>query len=89
MNTDKSGNSSITIEDRSTLNICGVVDILSFDDNSVYLKTVLGNLSIDGSELHIQSLSIESGAIFLTGKIDGLYYVAGENKKKSGLFRKS
>ena len=90
MNTTAKNGSNITINDRSSLHLCGVEDVLSFDEHTVYLKTVLGNLNIDGSDLHIQNLSLESGSLSVTGTIDGLYYVAQEGKKKNGLFfRKS
>lgn len=90
MNTTTKIGSNITINDRTVLQVNGVEDVLSFDENTVYLKTVLGNLNIDGSDLHIQNLSIESGSLAVTGTIDGLYYVAKEEKKKNGLFfRKS
>ena len=89
MNENKSG-SSISLCDRALLKLEGVEDILSFDENSVYLKTSLGNLNVDGSGLHIQNLSLENGSLAVIGRIDGLFYVAEEGKKKKGLFfRKS
>lgn len=90
MNTTTKSSSNITLNDRSTLHVCGVEDVLSFDENSVYLKTVLGNLSIDGRDLHVKNLSLENGDLDIAGRIDGLYYIDGEEKKKRGLFfRKS
>ena len=89
MNENK-GKSSISILDRALLQLDGVEDVLSFDESAVYLKTTLGTLNIDGKDLHIQNLSLENGALSVTGRIDGLYYVAEEGKSKKGLFfRKS
>lgn len=76
----------IVIKQRKELEMDGIEDILSFDENNVYLKTQLGNLSIDGEELHITALSLEEGKISLTGRILGLYYESDVSKKKSGLF---
>ena len=89
MNENK-GKSNLSILDRGFLQVDGVEDVLSFDDRSVYLKTALGNLNIDGNDLHIRDLSLENGSLSVTGRIDGLYYVMEEGKKKNGLFsRKS
>lgn len=70
---------------RSKLNINGVKDIISFDENNVNLKTICGDLSIDGENLHINVLNIEKGEVELTGKISGLNYFDYGDKEKSSL----
>lgn len=83
---NKSGG-RVTLIDRKELYLTGVTDILSFDENNLYLQTALGALNIDGEELHVGELSLEKGELTLTGRISGLFY-ENEQVKKSGLFGK-
>ena len=86
---NKAVQSKIELIDRGALRLDGVEDILSFDEHSVYLKTVQGNLNIDGNDLHITRLCLEEGELALSGHVDGLYYVVQTEKKKGGLFSRA
>ncbi|MBQ8235544.1 MAG: YabP/YqfC family sporulation protein [Clostridia bacterium] len=86
---NKAVQSKIELIDRGVLRLDGVEDILSFDEHSVYLKTVQGNLNIDGNDLHITRRCLEEGELVLSGHIDGLYYVIQTEKKKGGLFSRA
>jgi len=66
--------SNIIINDRKDFSINGVFDVYNFDESNVSLKTALGDLSVDGDELKITKLSIETGEVCLTGKISGIFY---------------
>ena len=44
---------SIIIENRKKLNISGVKDVLSFDDETLLLDTALGRLTVKGEGLQI------------------------------------
>ena len=50
---------NIVLENREKLNVTGINDILSFDDQVVILSTDLGMLTIKGSELKINKLNID------------------------------
>ena len=66
------------------------MDILGFEDTNLLVRTELGDLNIDGNDLRVKELSLESGRLLLQGKIDGIYYISSSEKKKGGLFgRKS
>ena len=78
--------SRIELKDRKELFLDGVADILSFDENAVFLRTVTGDLSVEGEGLHINDLSLEKGTLAISGKIDGLFYLPETQKKKNGLF---
>lgn len=89
MSETKGANSRIThnliMNSREKLSIDGVKDIISFDENNVNLKTVCGDLYIEGENLHINVLNIEKGDVELTGKIVGLNYLDSNNNEKSSL----
>ncbi len=73
---------NIIMEDRKSLSISGVVDVDSFDEQTVVLFTDLGELCIRGSNLHINKISVETGELTMEGNISSLAYT--EQMKKSG-----
>ena len=62
----------IILNSRNKLSINGIKEIVNFDENTVSLKTVCGDLVIDGEDIHISVLNIEKGEIEMNGKITGL-----------------
>ena len=67
-------NHNIILENRKSLNISGITDVDSFDEREICLYTELGELTIQGRELHIDSMSVESGNMTITGDIWSLVY---------------
>ncbi len=78
---------NLTLENRKKLVLDGVEDVISFDDASVLLDTVMGQLTINGSSLRIQELCLEKGNVSLEGDIDEILY-SDTQVKKSGFFGK-
>lgn len=60
--TKKSNNlfQNIILENREKLNITGVLDVLSFDDEMIIIETELGLLTIKGEKLKISKLSLDT-----------------------------
>jgi len=79
---------SLQLTNRETLALDGINDVVSFDDSCLLLQSALGLLTIDGEELHIVKLSVESGELIVAGKICGIYYVDRTVKKSGGFFGK-
>ena len=79
--TDKSH--SIIIENRRSLTISGITDVDSFDEKAICLYTQLGELTIQGRELHIDAMSVETGDMTVTGDIWAVVY--GDKDRKSPL----
>ena len=46
---------NIVLENREKLNITGIVDVLSFDDQIIIIETELGLLTIKGEDLKINN----------------------------------
>lgn len=65
---------NIILEGRSKLSISGVLDVESFDENGINLKTTAGKLGLRGERLHIEKLSLETGEMGVEGQISGLHY---------------
>lgn len=64
----------ITVRGRRCMNISGVSELISFDEGSVTAATVCGELTVDGSELHIGAFDTERGILSLDGNICGIFY---------------
>ena len=78
---------NLIMEDRKNLTLTGIVDVDSFDEQTVVLITDIGELIIKGSSLQIKGFSIESGELSLDGEIESLAYQE-VNKDNGGFFSK-
>ena len=65
---------NIILENRKKASISGVVDIDSFDEQSVILYTSLGMLTVKGYGLHINRLNVETGEVVIEGDMDSFVY---------------
>lgn len=74
---------ALNLQDRKNLSISGVRDVGSFDESLVVLTTECGTLTIRGTNMHVDQLSLESGDLRLSGEIDSLEY---DDTVKTGLF---
>ena len=80
---------NLVLENRNKLNVSGVKDVLSFDDELVVMETELGLLTVKGENLKINKLSIDTGDVVVDGEIDKLGYSDHSKKtQESGLFSK-
>lgn len=64
----------VEMDSRRTLNITGVTDIDSFDEQTVAVFTDVGELVVRGNSLHIGRIDVDSGELSLDGEIDSLEY---------------
>lgn len=79
----ETSNQNIHLENREKLNISGVKDVLSFDDQMVILETELGLLTIKGENLRINKLSIDTLDVSIDGTINNLSYSSNTSSKIS------
>ncbi|MDQ0257870.1 sporulation protein YabP [Evansella vedderi] len=80
---------SITMRGRKTLDITGVKQVESFDNEEFLLETVMGFLSIRGQHLQMKNLDVDEGNVSIQGRIDDLVYLDEQHTGKSkGLFGK-
>ncbi len=80
---------NLILENRGKLNISGVLDVLSFDDQIVIVETELGLLNVKGENLRINKLSIDTSEVIVEGDIVSLAYSEKDyDKKGTSLFGK-
>ena len=76
----------IALIGRGEMRISGVEEVVNFDDEGVRLKSVDGELYIEGKDIKIGTLDTERGMLSLTGRINGIYYANDPDKQKKGFF---
>ena len=81
-------NHSLILDNRSSLTLTGVSDVIGFDEQTVNLMTDCGALIIKGESLHINKLNLDSKDVCIDGMINSLQYLSQNTKSiKSKLFR--
>ncbi|MBO5130564.1 MAG: sporulation protein YabP [Oscillospiraceae bacterium] len=71
----------LTLDQRNKLTLCGVTEVVSFDEETVVLKTCLGTLVIQGQQLQLKALTLDGGQVAVEGHISALNY---EEPRSSG-----
>jgi sporulation protein YabP len=74
--------SSITLNDRKNILVTGVKKIDSFSASEFMMDTVLGPLSIKGTDLEIVKLDTYQGNITIKGRLNSLVYSDEKTKTK-------
>ena len=77
---------NLILENRQKLNISGVIDVLSFDDQVVMVETELGLLTVKGENIRINKLSLDTSEVIVEGDISYLAYSdkSADKSKSSG-----
>lgn len=65
---------NIILENRSRLSVSGVEEVSGFDESIVQMQTELGALTLHGSNLRVETLSVDSGDLLVVGDISDLSY---------------
>ncbi len=76
---------NLILEDREKLSISGVTDVDSFDEEGIVLYTQLGQMKIEGQNLQMTRLSLESGEVTVNGLVSAIIY-KGSAPEKGGFF---
>lgn len=65
---------NIILENREKLFVSGVRDVKSFDEESIVISTVLGELQVKGSSLRVGMYNAESGDMTVEGRLHAFGY---------------
>lgn len=76
---------NLMLENREKLTISGVIDVESFNDESVIVDTELGVLVVRGEDLHINKLNLDNSELSIEGEIISCEYNDSEGSKSKGL----
>lgn len=72
------------MEDRNKIEMTGITDVISFDLNKVILESDYGVITIKGSNLHVNKLSVEKGELDVDGSIMSVDYSEVNSYAKKG-----
>jgi sporulation protein YabP len=79
----------VVMRGRRLLEITGVKQVESFDNEEFLLETVMGFLSIRGQNLQMKNLDVDKGLVSIKGKIFDLVYLDDHSGEKAkGFFGK-
>ncbi|MEG1778897.1 MAG: sporulation protein YabP [Oscillospiraceae bacterium] len=78
---------NLILEDRRALTVTGVSDIDSFDEEMVIVYTEQGELTIKGTDLHINKIDVDMGELNLEGEICSMSYT-NNLPRKGNMFSK-
>lgn len=73
----------VKLTNRKQLEITGVKEIDSFDNEEFLLETVMGYLVVRGHNLQLLNLDVEEGIVQIKGKIYDLAYLDDHNQGKA------
>jgi sporulation protein YabP len=75
---------------RKVMDISGVNNVESFDNEEFLLETECGFLAVRGQNLHMKNLSLEQGMVTIEGLVHSLVYQDGSvsGGKSKGLLGK-
>lgn len=90
-NTGKSNapDHDVIMRGRKLLDITGVKQVESFDNEEFLLETDMGFLAIRGQNLQMKNLDVEKGIVSIKGKVFDLVYMdEQQGEKAKGFFSK-
>lgn len=76
---------NLIMENRRNLTVTGVMDIDSFDEQTVIVFTEQGELTVKGENLHINKIDVDTGDLLMEGEIDSVAY-SDNQPQKGGFF---
>ena len=84
--------SNLTLQNRKKLQVSGVQEVISFNEEEIILSTSLGGLNIKGQNLKMNKLDVNNGELNITGTINSCIYKSNKRPEKkdtilSRLFR--
>ncbi|MEA1960381.1 MAG: sporulation protein YabP [Bacillota bacterium] len=64
----------VSMSNREKMELTGVKNVLTFDEEEIMLETNMGFLSIQGEDLHITRLSLDDGQVAVEGSVNLVGY---------------
>lgn len=79
----------VIMRSRKLLDITGVKQVESFDNEEFLLETVMGFLAIRGQNLQMKNLDVEKGVVSIKGRVYDISYLdEHQTEKAKGFFSK-
>ena len=72
----------VFIKSRQRMEMTGISDVTSFDEEEIVVQTGNSGVSIEGENLKIEKFNSENGELVLKGLINGLFYYSKKQEKR-------
>ncbi len=77
-------NHKLSLNNRKNLVLTGIKDVEAFDGNQVILESVMGKITVIGTDLKVNRLNLDKGEVDVEGHVDSITYSdAKAHAKKS------
>ena len=73
----------LVMENRRKLTLTGATEVVRFDEELVELNTALGPVTIEGRDMKLKTLSLDTGTVVVEGELCSFRY--DEPRRKRGL----
>ena len=77
---------SVKLISRRHMDISGVREVESFDEEGASLITNCGRMTLEGRGIKVSALDVERGVVTIEGQIDALFYSDIKDDGKRRLF---
>lgn len=78
---------TLTLENRKKISLNGITDVGSFNEESLFVMTEHGELSIRGNDIQITRLDLDIGEMTAEGVFDTFSYSDLRKKEKKSFFK--
>lgn len=72
----------LTMEGRRKLTLTGATEVVRFDEELVELNTSLGSVVIEGTDLKLKCLSLDTGTVVVEGELRSFAYEDPRPKRR-------
>lgn len=81
--------SNLLLDSRKKLELTGILEVVSFDDERIILNTSIGTLDIKGDSLKVNKLDVQGGEVIIHGRINSMVYNdKNVSKNKENIIKK-
>lgn len=87
-NLKQQNNHVIHIDNRQRIDITGVSEVITFNEDSILLVTNMGTLNIKGKNMKVNKLNVDNGDMSIEGEFISLTYVNKDVKNKESIMKK-
>lgn len=78
----------VNIDNRQRIDLTGVTEVITFNEQNVILNTVLGGLNIKGKNMKVNKLNVDNGDMSIEGEILSIAYISKDMGEKESFLKK-
>lgn len=84
---DQKKNHSFCLENRSSISMTGISEVISSCDTEISLVSSYGEITVTGKDLKINKFNVEDGALIAEGNVDCVKYKGAKTPLLKRIFK--